>query len=159
MPVLEAMASGLAVVSSACLGVATFCRHGDNCLLAGPNDVAGLAGHLLQVRRRPRGWLGARMRVALLLHPAPRARPADGGATARRASPQVLSDAPLRARLQQAGRATALQHSTAQVAEQLEAVLYSLAASASEQLQLRQAAAGSIQLASTWAAQACSGVR
>ena len=36
MPVLEAMAAGLAVVATACLGVDTFARHGMNALLAPP---------------------------------------------------------------------------------------------------------------------------
>jgi glycosyltransferase involved in cell wall biosynthesis len=36
MPVMEAMASGLAVVATRCLGVATFAQHAQNCLLADP---------------------------------------------------------------------------------------------------------------------------
>ena len=36
MPVLEAMAAGLAVVATACLGVNTFARHGMNALLSPP---------------------------------------------------------------------------------------------------------------------------
>lgn len=44
MPVLEAMATGLPVVTTDCLGVRTFCRHGDNCLMALPDDVAGERG-------------------------------------------------------------------------------------------------------------------
>lgn len=36
MPVMEAMASGLAVVATRCLGVATFAQHVQNCLLADP---------------------------------------------------------------------------------------------------------------------------
>lgn len=36
MPVLEAMASGLAVVATRCLGVESFAQHGTNCLLADP---------------------------------------------------------------------------------------------------------------------------
>jgi hypothetical protein len=36
MPVLEAMAAGLPVVASACLGVQTFAQHGVNALLADP---------------------------------------------------------------------------------------------------------------------------
>lgn len=36
MPVLEAMASGVAVVATRCLGVQTFAIHGVNALLAGP---------------------------------------------------------------------------------------------------------------------------
>lgn len=41
MPVLEAMASGVPVVTTDCLGVRTFCSHGDNCLIAAPDDAAG----------------------------------------------------------------------------------------------------------------------
>lgn len=36
MPVLEAMASGLAVVATRCLGVESFAQHGVNSLLADP---------------------------------------------------------------------------------------------------------------------------
>lgn len=36
MPVLEAFASGLAVVATSCQGVNTFAQHGVNCLLAQP---------------------------------------------------------------------------------------------------------------------------
>jgi glycosyltransferase involved in cell wall biosynthesis len=36
MPVMEAMASGLAVVATNCLGVASFARHSVNALLADP---------------------------------------------------------------------------------------------------------------------------
>jgi glycosyltransferase involved in cell wall biosynthesis len=41
MPVLEAMASGLPVVTTDCLGVRTFCQHGHNCLMAKADDAAG----------------------------------------------------------------------------------------------------------------------
>ena len=41
MPVLEAMASAVPVVTTDCLGVRTFCRHGENCLIAAPDDAAG----------------------------------------------------------------------------------------------------------------------
>ena len=41
MPVMEAMASGLAVVASRCLGVATFAQHAQNCLLADPQVRRG----------------------------------------------------------------------------------------------------------------------
>jgi glycosyltransferase involved in cell wall biosynthesis len=41
MPVLEAMASGLPVVSTDCLGIRTFCKHGDNCLVAAADDATG----------------------------------------------------------------------------------------------------------------------
>ncbi len=43
MPVLEAMAAGLAVVTTACLGVDTFARHGVNALLAPPRVSDPLA--------------------------------------------------------------------------------------------------------------------
>lgn len=36
MPVLEAMASGLAVVATRCLGLNSFAHHLVNCLLAEP---------------------------------------------------------------------------------------------------------------------------
>ncbi|KAL3150732.1 hypothetical protein ABBQ32_000515 [Trebouxia sp. C0010 RCD-2024] len=49
MPVLEAMAAGLAVVATACLGVDTFARHGMNALLAPPQDVMGLVRNLYLV--------------------------------------------------------------------------------------------------------------
>lgn len=41
MPVLEAMATGLPAVTTDCLGVRTFCKHGENCLVGLPDDVAG----------------------------------------------------------------------------------------------------------------------
>ena len=34
LPVMEAMASGLPVVATRCLGLAAFAEHGFNCLLA-----------------------------------------------------------------------------------------------------------------------------
>jgi hypothetical protein len=71
----------------------------------------------------------------------------------------VLSDAPLRTRLQAAGRATALQYTPTRVVKQLEGVLYSLTACSSQLLQIRQAAGSSIQLACAWASQACSKAR
>lgn len=42
MPVLEAMAAGLAVVATSCLGLDTFARHGINALLAGPQVCSWL---------------------------------------------------------------------------------------------------------------------
>ncbi len=72
---------------------------------------------------------------------------------------QVLSDSSLRARLQAAGRATALQYTPTCVLEQLEGVLYSLTACGGQLLQIRQAAASSIHLACSWASQACSKAR
>lgn len=44
MPVLEAMASGLAVVATRCLGVESFAQHGLNCLLADPQVVVLTCG-------------------------------------------------------------------------------------------------------------------
>lgn len=41
MPVLEAMASGLPVVTTDCLGVRSFAAHGANCLMAPPDDAEG----------------------------------------------------------------------------------------------------------------------
>jgi glycosyltransferase involved in cell wall biosynthesis len=49
MPVLEAMASGVPVVTTDCLGVRSFCQHGVNCLIAEPDDAMGEGG-LLQAR-------------------------------------------------------------------------------------------------------------
>ncbi|KAK9815607.1 hypothetical protein WJX72_006662 [[Myrmecia] bisecta] len=49
MPVLEAMASGLAVVATNCLGLSTFATHGVDCLIAEPRDVLGLARNLVMV--------------------------------------------------------------------------------------------------------------
>ena len=46
MPVMEAMASGLAVVAARCLGVQTFARHAQNCLLADPQACAALHPYL-----------------------------------------------------------------------------------------------------------------
>eukprot|EP00803_Ostreobium_quekettii_P011145 evm.model.scf_71.8 EVM.evm.TU.scf_71.8 scf_71:108681-110204(+) len=68
MPVLEAMASGLAVVTTDSLGVKTFARHGVNCLMAGPQDVGGLSRHLLRVLSDEglRGGLGAAARETAL---------------------------------------------------------------------------------------------
>lgn len=60
MPVLEAMATGLPVVTTDCLGVRTFCRHGENCLIGLPDDVAGVYGrwHVPQhLPGRPAGLL------------------------------------------------------------------------------------------------------
>jgi glycosyltransferase involved in cell wall biosynthesis len=42
LPVMEAMASGLPVVATRCLGLAAFAEHGYNCLLA---DVQACAHH------------------------------------------------------------------------------------------------------------------
>lgn len=42
MPVLEAMASGLAVVTTRCYGVTHFAEHGRNCLMADPGDHLGM---------------------------------------------------------------------------------------------------------------------
>ena len=44
MRVLEAMASGLAVVTTKCYGVNHFAIHGVNCLMASPGDFVGGRG-------------------------------------------------------------------------------------------------------------------
>jgi len=49
MPVMEAMASGVAVVTTNCLGVLSFAQHGKNCMLADTGDVAMLSRHLIHV--------------------------------------------------------------------------------------------------------------
>lgn len=49
MPVLEAMASGIPVVTSACHGISSFCEQTRNSLIADAEDVNGLAACLLQV--------------------------------------------------------------------------------------------------------------
>mmetsp|Transcript_24321 Transcript_24321/g.84492 ORF Transcript_24321/g.84492 Transcript_24321/m.84492 type:complete len:455 (-) Transcript_24321:973-2337(-) len=49
MPVLEAMAVGLPVVSSRCHGVDMFAVDGYNCLLADAFDVAGLATNVVRI--------------------------------------------------------------------------------------------------------------
>lgn len=49
MPVLEAMAAGLAVVATACLGVDTFARHGMNALLAPPQVSTSPLLHACQL--------------------------------------------------------------------------------------------------------------
>ncbi|GAB4817162.1 hypothetical protein N2152v2_004208 [Parachlorella kessleri] len=53
MPVLEAMASGLAVVTTNCLGVTAFAQPGVNCFMAAPQDVLGLARGVLAVLGQP----------------------------------------------------------------------------------------------------------
>lgn len=49
MPVLEAMASGLAIVTTDCFGVRSFATHGVNCLMADPTDLNSLAGHVIRL--------------------------------------------------------------------------------------------------------------
>ena len=49
MPVLEAMASGLAIVTTDCFGVRSFALHGVNCLMADPNDLNTLTGHVIRI--------------------------------------------------------------------------------------------------------------
>lgn len=51
MPPLEAMASGLAVVSTDCGGISSYAIHGENALLAEPGDVDSLATHVLSLLR------------------------------------------------------------------------------------------------------------
>lgn len=53
MPVLEAMAAGVPVITSLCHGVDMFCKHGWNCFMAEPYDAANLAAHVLKVLRNP----------------------------------------------------------------------------------------------------------
>lgn len=53
MPVLEAMASGVPVVTSRCHGVDMFCSDGDNCLMAEPFDDQGLAQSVKRILRDP----------------------------------------------------------------------------------------------------------
>jgi glycosyltransferase involved in cell wall biosynthesis len=43
MPVMEAMASGIPVVTSACMGVDMFCHSGFNCLMVTPTDTLAMA--------------------------------------------------------------------------------------------------------------------
>ena len=54
MPVMEAMASGLAVVATHCLGVATFAVHGQNALLA---DSQVRDSRMVGCHCRPRVWI------------------------------------------------------------------------------------------------------
>lgn len=49
MPVLEAMASGLAVVTTECFGVRSFATHGVNCLMADPTDLNTLVQYVVRV--------------------------------------------------------------------------------------------------------------
>ena len=49
MPVLEAMASGLAIVTTDCLGVRSFATHGVNCLMADPTDLNTMAAYIIRV--------------------------------------------------------------------------------------------------------------
>jgi glycosyltransferase involved in cell wall biosynthesis len=51
MPPLEAMACGVPVVATNSLGVETYARPGENCLLADPGDVDSLAWGVLEVLR------------------------------------------------------------------------------------------------------------
>lgn len=53
MPVLEAMACGLPVVTTDCLGVRAFAVHGDNALMAPPGDLQQLSHLLVAVLRSP----------------------------------------------------------------------------------------------------------
>lgn len=53
LPPLEAMASGLPVVATNCLGIETYARPGENCLLADPGDVESLAWGVLEVLGNP----------------------------------------------------------------------------------------------------------
>eukprot|EP00775_Hariotina_reticulata_P001680 gene1680-2024_t len=66
MPVLEAMATGLPVVTTDCFGTRTFCQHGHNSLVAEPDDVTGIAQHVLTVLTNPD--LQARLSEAAKAH-------------------------------------------------------------------------------------------
>ena len=50
MPVLEAMAAGLPVVASACLGVQTFAQHGVNALLADPQVLISAVTYFAPIK-------------------------------------------------------------------------------------------------------------
>ncbi len=52
LPPLEAMASGCAVVTTDCGGVADFARHDENCLIVPPGDSAALAAAIGAAARR-----------------------------------------------------------------------------------------------------------
>ena len=54
MPVLEAMASGVPVVTSKCHGVNMFCDDEVNCLMADPKDANGLGKRVLRVLLDPK---------------------------------------------------------------------------------------------------------
>lgn len=104
MPVLEAMASGLAVVATRCLGVDGFAHHLTNCLLADP-----LVRHLpckhplrMQCMLAPCSCSGMRLQdVAALV----------------RGVLTVLLDSQVRQHMQAAGRETALRFSPGPVAD------------------------------------------
>lgn len=66
--VLEAMASGLAVVATETAGVCSFATHHLDCLLAPPGDAAQLAQHVLSVLEDPalRARLAAAARCTAL---------------------------------------------------------------------------------------------
>lgn len=65
MPVLEAMASGLPTVASACLGVQAFARHDVNALLADPQARPGLWGWGCVTQQGQDREAGARRAVGL----------------------------------------------------------------------------------------------
>jgi len=68
LPPLEAMASGLPVVATACGGISEYAVDGSNCLLAEPGDSHTLAAHVASLLQDPflRGQLSARGRETAL---------------------------------------------------------------------------------------------
>lgn len=69
LPPLEAMASGLAVVTTDCGGVKSFAKHGENCLMAEPGDVFGLANEIIFLLNNEyyRNYLAKKARETALL--------------------------------------------------------------------------------------------
>jgi len=97
LPVLEAMASGVAVVACDNPGLRSFATPGEDCLVAAAGDMKGLVCSVLA----------------------------------------ILSDRGLQERLVQAGRRTALKHSTACLADRLVSLLYAVSACTEEFDRLR----------------------